>query len=145
MNKYLKIVLIAFLTLVGAGCGDTPSQSMEVPVGFVAVPGTWQVRIPEHYRNEVRGTASVLTDGECLIYLSGADNKTLGRTWKHTDETQKLGDHAFNLRFYKDNNNPVRMDAHLLEGDAQLSLDNPAGFVRCETEFKTWIASLQAR
>lgn len=140
-----KIALVTAVTLVGAGCRETTQTVAEVPVGFVAVGDAWQVRIPENYRNEVRGSAPVLTDGECLVYLSEADNKTLGRSWKQTEETQKLGDRAFNLKFYKDNSNPVRMDAHLLESDIKLSLDNPAGFVRCETEFKQLLGVISPR
>lgn len=140
MQNHWKIALIATVALVGAGCGasDTP----EVPAGSVAVGETHHVRIPEMYRHETRGAAPVLTDGECLIYLSAQDNKTMGRSWKATTESQKLGSHGFNVTFYKDNNNPVRMDAHLLESEVRMSLDNPAGFARCETEFAALLGTI---
>ncbi|MEK7647758.1 MAG: hypothetical protein AAB384_01825 [Patescibacteria group bacterium] len=143
MQNHWKVALIATLALVGAGCGATETST--VPAGSVAIGDAWHVRIPENYRHEERGSAPVLTDGECLIYLYAQDNKTVGRSWKSTTETQKIGDHGFNLTFYKDNNNPVRMDAHLLETDVHMALDNPAGFVRCETEFKSLLGTVSAR
>ncbi len=144
MQHQWKIALIATLALVGAGCGGN-DDTKEVLPGSVAIGEAWQVRIPENYRHESRGTASVLTDGECLVYLYANDNKTTGRSWKSITETQKIGDHGFNLTAYKDNNNPVRLDAHLLESEVRMSLDNPAGFVRCETEFKQLLATVQSR
>lgn len=139
-----SVAVVAMLVLAGAGCARATTDGA-VPVGSVAVGGQMLVRIPENYRHESRGTSPVLTDGECLVYLYASDNKTLGRTWKQTTETRKLGETGFNLTFYKDNNNPVRMDAQALESDVRMSLDNPAGFARCETEFQQLLTTIAPR
>jgi hypothetical protein len=144
MKIQWSVVLVAVLFLAGAGCSRVTPES-EVPPGFVAVSDQMLVRIPENYRHEARDSASVLTDGECLVYLNAKDNKITGRSWVQTTETRKLGERNFNLTFYKDNNNPVRMDAHLIGSDARLSLDNPAGFVRCETEFQQMLTGVAVR
>ncbi len=144
MKHTWNVALVAVLMLAGAGCSRATSQD-SVPAGSIAVSDQMLVRIPENYRHESRGTAPVLTDGECLVYLNAQDNKTLGRTWKQTTETRKIGERSFNLTFYKDNNNPVRMDAQALENGVRMSLDNPAGFVRCETEFQQLLTTIAPR
>lgn len=83
----------------------------------------------------------LMTDGECLIFLQGA-NATASKNWQKDPATEKIGKLTFNITKYRENAFMVRVDAHALESDVRLSLDNPAGFARCVTDFRTLLEKM---
>ncbi len=126
------------LVLIGAGCGKLiqtrPADAIDLPGDYYTTPPAQVYVTPEGDNRKI------LTDGECLIYLSDS-NTLMSPNWDEEKTTQKYGDNAYNLIRYRENAFTPRIDAHLLDSKVKFSLDNPAGFDRCVTDFYTLLSN----